>query len=238
MAPLLIVLSALIVDLVNKQAFNLTPLRPCYAGYLPGCDLINSQNLTALVSAAWQNQTQSIEFENAFFNKSSQIKTKENVTSNRDEEYIDIDDVDQACEELNRSQYPTYMMVMGGSCWIHSGTANLLFFGLPIAIIIVVNAVYYFLTIYNIRKKKASPENERNATFLASQTAWRRRFEVLHSNGRHYGFHLDQRLLTLDIFRLQHLELDCHLSFHFPKCLKWAFYFICIPDQERGQSFV
>lgn len=40
------------------------------------------------------------------------------------------------------------------TCWIHNGRANLLFFGLPIAIIIGINAVFYFLTIFNIRKKQ------------------------------------------------------------------------------------
>ncbi len=37
---------------------------------------------------------------------------------------------------------------------ILKGNANLLFFGIPIAIIIVANSVYFFLTIFNIRKRK------------------------------------------------------------------------------------
>ena len=40
------------------------------------------------------------------------------------------------------------------SCWIQNGHANLLFFGLPILLIIIVNGVFFFLTIFNIRKKK------------------------------------------------------------------------------------
>lgn len=57
------------------------------------------------------------------------------------------------------------MIVMGGSCWIRSGTANLVFFGAPIAIIIVVNAIYYFLTIYNIRQKKRAQKQNKMRRF-------------------------------------------------------------------------
>lgn len=40
------------------------------------------------------------------------------------------------------------------SCWIQNGRANLLFFGIPIGLIISVNAVYYFLTVFSIRRQK------------------------------------------------------------------------------------
>ena len=40
------------------------------------------------------------------------------------------------------------------SCWIQNGKANLLFFGLPIFLIIIVNGIFFFVTVWNIRKKK------------------------------------------------------------------------------------
>ncbi|CAF0829549.1 unnamed protein product [Brachionus calyciflorus] len=40
------------------------------------------------------------------------------------------------------------------SCWIQNGRANLVFFGIPIGLIILANGVYLFLTIYNIRIQK------------------------------------------------------------------------------------
>ncbi|CAF0814028.1 unnamed protein product [Brachionus calyciflorus] len=54
---------------------------------------------------------------------------------------------------LDKTDVPK-ILVVNGPCWIRNGMANLLYFGLPIGIIILVNGVFYFLTIYNIRKKK------------------------------------------------------------------------------------
>ena len=44
-------------------------------------------------------------------------------------------------------------------CYIQNGKANLLFFGAPVAIIILVNAVFYVMTIYNIRQKRLKQKN-------------------------------------------------------------------------------
>lgn len=40
------------------------------------------------------------------------------------------------------------------SCWIRNGRANLVFFGIPIGVIIIVNALFYVLTIFSICKKR------------------------------------------------------------------------------------
>lgn len=141
-APLLIVLTALTVDLVNKQAFNLTPFRPCYAGYLEGCNKISSNNL---VLPSRSNLTDEIA-ENAFFKNISNVVRENPINTN--ETFADL------CEEWASQYEPHYVLVMGGSCWIRSGSGNLLFFGLPIAIILIVNGIYFILTIYNIRQKK------------------------------------------------------------------------------------
>lgn len=150
-APLIIVLAALTVDLVNKQAFNLTPFRPCYAGYLEGCNRIKSDLSTLIPTFNLTNATISQELsqevlENAFFKNTSAIVRTHAASEN--------ETFASECEQWAQQNEPHYVIVMGGSCWIRNGSANFLFFGLPIAIIIVVNAIYYFLTIYNIRQKK------------------------------------------------------------------------------------
>jgi len=49
------------------------------------------------------------------------------------------------------------------------GNANLVFFGIPIALILAVNFVYFTLTIYNIRSQKMKKSNLRR--FSRSKTA-------------------------------------------------------------------
>lgn len=60
----------------------------------------------------------------------------------------------ETCIQPNVVSSVSRVLVLEGACWIRNGLANLIFFGLPIAFIISVNAVFYSLAIYNIRKKK------------------------------------------------------------------------------------
>lgn len=54
-------------------------------------------------------------------------------------------------------------------CWIQNGNANLIYFGTPIGIIILINAVFYSLTVYNIRKKKLKQKKQRIRRFSRSK---------------------------------------------------------------------
>lgn len=56
------------------------------------------------------------------------------------------------CDQENSKNFT--VLIVNGPCWIRNGRANLIYFGLPIGTIILVNAYFYFQTIYNIRKKK------------------------------------------------------------------------------------
>ncbi|RNA36610.1 G- coupled [Brachionus plicatilis] len=99
LAPLIIVLPAIVIDLSVREPIYKVPYRPCYALYLPGCDMIRN------------------------------ILPGKNVCPR-------VDDI------------------LSKSCWIQNGRANLVFFGIPIGLIISVNAVYYFLTVFSIRRQK------------------------------------------------------------------------------------
>jgi len=61
--------------------------------------------------------------------------------------------IDTNPQEQCLKRHKNYIFIQ--SCYIQNGRANLFFFGIPIAIIIGVNAVFYFLTIFNIRKMKS-----------------------------------------------------------------------------------
>lgn len=54
------------------------------------------------------------------------------------------------CDDI-RTTPISYMLA---SCWIQNGLANLIFFGTPIAIIILINAFFYIATIFSICKKR------------------------------------------------------------------------------------
>lgn len=84
--------------------------------------------------------------ENAFFKDMASIVREHPMNVN--DTFADL------CVYWASQNEPHYVLVMGGSCWIRSGSANLIFFGLPIAIILIVNALFFFVTIYNIRRKK------------------------------------------------------------------------------------
>ena len=53
----------------------------------------------------------------------------------------------------DKSKNNIYHLIFDNSCWIRNGHANLLYFGIPIATIIIVNGVFYSLAVFNIRKK-------------------------------------------------------------------------------------
>jgi hypothetical protein len=51
------------------------------------------------------------------------------------------------------------------SCWIRNGRANLIFFGAPTFLIIIVNGLFYFLAIFNIRKKSLAQKESKLRRF-------------------------------------------------------------------------
>jgi hypothetical protein len=59
---------------------------------------------------------------------------------------------DESCDSQIDST--STIIFLNTACWIRSGKANLIFFGAPLLIIIVLNGVFFGLTIYNIRQKK------------------------------------------------------------------------------------
>lgn len=133
LTPLVIVLTALVVDLSVKDNFKKAPYRPCYSGYLKGCNTLESEIF--LMS----------------FNETNDVKNE----TFRQFLPKGFNMTDQSCYRTT-SQILSKVLILNGPCWIRNGRANLIFFGLPIGIIIIVNAVFYFLTIYNIRKKELS----------------------------------------------------------------------------------
>lgn len=112
LTPIALVTICLAIDLASMDSMD-ESLRPCYAGFLTGCDKItyNYNNMSNLT-----NTTKSLGC------------------------FTD--------EKINTKYY------FIKSCYIQNGKANLLFFGLPIAVIILINAIFYFMTIYNIRQWK------------------------------------------------------------------------------------
>lgn len=110
--------------IVDLSFKSSTPYRPCYSGFLKGC---------------------SIESESYYvnFNESETNKSLRSLLANG-----------TTCESESENRKNFTVLIVNGPCWIRNGRANLIYFGLPIGIIILVNAYFYFLTIYNIRKKK------------------------------------------------------------------------------------
>jgi len=44
--------------------------------------------------------------------------------------------------------------ILSRTCWITNGNANLVFFGLPIALVLILNAILFALAVFNIRRAK------------------------------------------------------------------------------------
>jgi hypothetical protein len=54
------------------------------------------------------------------------------------------------------------VLILRSTCWIQNGFSNLIFFGLPIGLIIIVNAVFYVLTILNVHGYKSKQKKDNN----------------------------------------------------------------------------
>jgi len=64
-----------------------------------------------------------------------------------------------SCEDLKTLNIVSMYFLT--SCWIRNGRANLVLFGIPIGIIILVNAIFYVLTIFSIcKKRRANRESQ------------------------------------------------------------------------------
>lgn len=137
LTPLLIVLIGLIIDLVIKEPKKNTPFRPCYAGYLTGC------------KDQYQVSSSKMLSKNNF-----SYELYEFILRNNQSEYRNYTDLFESCYDFYKPDN-TKVIVLNNACWLQNGKANLIFFGLPIAVIIIINAVFFFLTVYNIRQKKS-----------------------------------------------------------------------------------
>ena len=126
LGPLLIVLVALTIDLSlqNKNA----QIRPCYSGYLSGCNIFQS---------ARDELAQRVQSLN---NKVSKMLL--NATKN--------EKISTLC--FKPEDVYSEVLVFRGDCWLQSGFSNLIFFGQPIALIIIANLVFFSITIFNVRK--------------------------------------------------------------------------------------
>lgn len=55
-------------------------------------------------------------------------------------------------------------------CWLNNGGANLIFFGLPVGLIILGNGIFYVLSIYNIRRTKSRQKRSNMRRFSRVKT--------------------------------------------------------------------
>ncbi len=57
--------------------------------------------------------------------------------------------------ECSKSLSQKYSVsALSRTCWINNGNANLVYFGLPIALVLIQNAFFFSMTVFNIRKAK------------------------------------------------------------------------------------
>jgi hypothetical protein len=122
--------------LVDVFAANAGPYRPCYAGYLNGC----------LKLELSQSNYQNVSTNSTNFNPITKSSTPNNLT----------DTVIDSCNSFHSESTVLKYVFLSRTCWISNGMANLVYFGLPIALIIIINGILFFLTIYNIRTVKRS----------------------------------------------------------------------------------
>lgn len=161
-SPFLIVLICLIIDLTVKISMDDTYFRPCYAGYLEGCANFHKISLN-------QNDSFGLNETLLLSNKTTRLK------------YLKMNNQTTLIESCTSNLPQVYLIkILSSTCWIQNGKinflllelkilifsylkgkANLLYFGIPIAVIIVVNSVFFFITIYNIRRRK-SQQKESN----------------------------------------------------------------------------
>nr|QVK45887.1 G protein-coupled receptor [Proales similis] len=134
LSPLVIVLISISIDLIFTQIAETSSFRPCYAGLLEGCS-----NYVVL------GDTNKIGRSASFRNTATQSTPV--VLANQSDE-----DIPAHC--FDTKQPDAISVSLLSTCWMQNGRATLTFFGLPIAIIIVVNALFYSFSVYNIRAKK------------------------------------------------------------------------------------
>lgn len=125
-APLVIIITCVLFDIFLT---SIGSFRPCYSGYLKGCIKYHTFDF---ISTNFTNTTD-------YFNDVPLSNLTETVDT---------------CTSKTNNIY--HIALLSRSCWISNGNANLIFFGLPIALIIIMNAVLLALTIYNIRKAKSN----------------------------------------------------------------------------------
>ena len=77
-----------------------------------------------------------------------------NLTSNKSEKLFEGLNETQIDECYSEYKQIYLIAILSKTCWIQSGKANTIFFGVPIGVVILSNAVFYILTICNIRKQK------------------------------------------------------------------------------------
>lgn len=85
-------------------------------------------------------------------NISSDIMSLNRTTTDKGNNLTDT--VFDSCQSLNSEATILNVAFLSRTCWISNGNANLIYFGVPIALIIIANAALFFLTIYNIRSTK------------------------------------------------------------------------------------
>jgi hypothetical protein len=148
-SPLLMVLIAITVDFTVKENKLNAPFRPCYAGYIKGCRKMDIlADLSSNYDQSFNKNKTDVLFWRSYDNHLEGREIPNNATN-------------EPCHDRAFASF----LLSHETCWIQNGRANLIFFGLPIAIIIIVNAIYYFLTVYNIRKKKRTQKKNKLRRF-------------------------------------------------------------------------
>jgi hypothetical protein len=132
LAPLLIVILCIIIDTTVKSKDFI--FKPCYASYFHGCSASHSPLKLLSKTLQYKNIT------------TTDFVHQRNAT-------------EKPCVAAGtEATFHTYTHIVQ-HCWIQNGNANLLFFGAPIGVIILVNAIFYILTIYNIRQKRRNQKH-------------------------------------------------------------------------------
>jgi hypothetical protein len=134
--PFLIVSIAVIIDLIPMK------VKPCYGGYAKEC--IFEKNIKYEQSgllAQYSDDYDSYNYRNFTSGYVIPVKNRKHIN----------------CRDFGQN----YINYTQKSCLIQNGRVNFYLFGLPLLIIIIVNAIFYLLAIYNIRKMK---QNSKNST--------------------------------------------------------------------------
>jgi len=68
--------------------------------------------------------------------------------------YVLNEEKDCPAKEMENYSKDTLKMSPNRPCWLANGTANFVFFCIPVGVIIVLNGMFFVLTVCNIRKRK------------------------------------------------------------------------------------